>query len=415
MDVQEFTQAALSDHRFDKPLCQDDEFKDIPVREAKPEELSLDSLKQQADDSAINEAKRAIMKNPGCPQNEEEHVALMAKRIFDLLTYKRYRRGPQKFVDGPDKDNIMRQIIDRVRARQPVELILSFFGSKVQNELKTFAQDGTEVDLSEVASLLRFYEIARSIEAIYDFGAVVNVACDGRKYADSIGFSQEAGAGYFRNVCLLVEHMKLGDQVKLFDEADYYPDDIMERMELRLVQLKTQYEQGDLDLIRFVEKLRLSLAISIPQSGVPLDQLSLAFSSQIPCSELNRICRDSYDLRQGLIDRSRTGALRYIAMYDVVKEARVIENVAPTSIRATVHPKQGQIGLYAVNSAVNNRFPHHVQGVMSNHSTNGKLDDVRGSFAADLRRSDSDIIGITLPPSQYPFSNGRHPFAFITN
>lgn len=415
MHAQKITQAALSDHRFDKPLCPDDEFQNIPMREARADELSLEDLKMQADESALKEAKRAIEKNPGCPLNQEDHDMLIAKRIFDLLTYKRYRRGPQKFVEGPDKDAVISQIADRIRAKQPVELILSFFGSKVQNELKTFAQDGTEVDLSEAASLLRFYEIAHSIEAIYDFGAVVNVACDGRKYADSIGFSPEAGAGYFRNVCLLAEHMKLGDQVKLFDEANYYPDDIMDRMEHRLAQLITQYEQGDIDLIRFVEKLRLSLAISIPQNGIPLNQLKLAFSSEIPCSQLSQICRESYDLRQGLIDRSRTGALRYIAMYDVVKEARVIENVAPTSIRATVHPKQGQIGLYAVNSAVNNRFPHHVQGVMSGNNTNGKLDDVRGAFAADLRRSDQDLVGITLPPSQYSFSNGKHPFAFVVN
>lgn len=415
MDGQEFTQAALSDHRFDKPLCQDDEFRNIPTREARPDELSLEDLKQQADDSALREASRAVQKNPGCPQNQEEHDILLAKRIFDLLTYKRYRRGPQKFVEGADQDAILAQIVERIRLKQPVELILSFFGSKVQNELKTFAQDGTEVDLSEAASLLRFYEIARSIEAIYDFGAVVNVACDGRKYADSIGFSPEAGAGYFRNVCLLAEHMKLGDQVKLFDEADHYPDDIMERMERRLAQLKQKYEQGDLDLIRFVEKLRLSLAISIPQKGVELHQLSLAFSSQIPCSQLSQICRESYDLRQGLIERSRNGALRYIAMYDVVKEAGVIEQASPYALRATVHPKKGQIGLYAVNSAVNNRFPHHVQGVMSGHNPNGKLDDVRGSFAADLRRGDQNLVGITLPPEQYAFSNGKHPFAFVVN
>lgn len=415
MNEQAITHAALSDHRFNTPLNHGDEFRDIPMREAKPGEVSLVGLRLQADESATKEARRAIERNPGCPKNQEDHDALLAKRIFDVLTCKRYRRGPQKFVEGQDQEAIIAQITDRIRLRQPVELILSFFGSKVQNQLKTFAEDGTEVDLSEVASLLRFYEIARSVEVVYDFGAEVKIACDGRKYADSIGFSAEAGSGYFKNICLLAEYMGLGDHVKLFDEAEHYPDDITERMESRLVQLRCRYEQGDLDLIRFVEKLRLSLAISIPQNGVALQQLSLAFSSQIPCSQLSQICRESYDLRQGLVDRSRNGALRYIAMYDVVKDAGIIESVAPNAIRATVHPKQGQIGLYAVNSAVNNRFPHHVQGVMSDFNSGGKLDDVRGSFAADLRRADQNLVGITLPTAQYPFSNGKHPFAFLVN
>ena len=403
----------MSDHRFDRPLEPDDVYQPLPVRGGA---IDVDELKGQALEYGKLRARDAAKRYP-IPEKAQtaENARALAERILGLLVMSRYRRGPVQFV-SESQDDFLAKISAAILADRPVELILSFFGSKVRNPLKTFAEEGTEVDISEMASLLRFYEISQAIRALYAPGAMVRVACDGRKYAPAIGFTEGQGRGYYERIDCMCRALGIDDSVCLFDEADHYPLDHRERTERHLQRVTQSYFDGEPSMVGFVTKLRTSMCLSMPidTSAIDAAQLRLAFS-RLDDAALQQRDPRALEVRHFILRESEKCSLRYVAVYDAVKEERVLESVAPNAIRATVHPKPGQLGLYAVNQHSNDIFPHHGQGMMS-LDANGKqdLNRVRIGFRADIERSTAAVEGIVLPPEEYEFSDGKHPFAILT-
>ncbi len=412
MSFNQPTEAAMSDHRFEKPLGADDAYYDIPLESGT---IDMDDLRGQ---SVFHGEKRAreASKRYAIPENAAgaECVDAIAQRILGLLVMSRYRRGPVSFVSDA-QPQFLSKIRAAILADRPVELVLSFFGSKVQNALKTFSKNGTEVDVSELASLLRFYEITQAIEAMYPPGAVFHVACDGRKYADAIGFTPEQGRGYYENIALMCRFLGIDHAVRLFDEADHYPHDLDERTQRHHERVRSSYAGGDPAVTRFVTKLRASMCLSMPinTSEIDLCRLRLAFS-QCCDDELNRSDPKAFEIRRHLLDQSEKSAIRYIAIYDAVKETGVLERVAPDAIRATVHPKPGQLGIYAVNQHANDVFPHHGQGTIRGSADAVDIEKVRVGFRADLERMGEGIRGVTLAKDHYPFVSENHPFFIET-
>lgn len=408
------TEAAMSDHRFERPLEPDDVYATLPMRTGT---IDLDALKGQALECGQLRAKDAAKRYPIREKAQTaENARALAERILGLLVMSRYRRGPVQFV-SESQDAFITKISAAILADRPIELILSFFGSKVRNPLKTYAEQGTEVDISEMASLLRFYEISQAIRALYAPGATVRVACDGRKYAPAIGFTEEQGRGYYENISCMCRALGIDDSVCLFDEADHYPEDHRQRTEQHLQRVRRSYFDGEPEMVGFVTKLRTSMCLSMPidTSAIDAVQLRLAFS-RFNDEELQQRDPRALEVRRFILRQSEECSLRYVAVYDAVKEAGVLESVAPDAIRATVHPKPGQLGLYAVNQHANGIFPHHGQGMMS-LDADGKVDlnRVRIGFRADIERSTEPAEGIALSQEEHQFSDGKHPFAILTS
>lgn len=410
------TEAAMSDHRFERPLDPDsDMFIEPPIEDG---DVDFENLKAQAMESGsmrAKEAKKRYQVPPIC-EGKAEHAKQLAKRILGLLIMSRYRRGPVQFVQESE-ESFLQKIVDAILNDRPIELILSFFGSKVQNPLKTWATNGTEVDISEMASLLRFYEITQAIKALYEPGAVVHVACDGSKYAEAIGFTQQQGHGYFQNIQAMCRALQIDDCVRTFDEADKYPSDHQDRVAEQLQHITGQYQAQEPTIVQTITKLRASMCLSMPvdTKSVTVVQLRMVYSG-ISDADLEKRDAKALALRRHISRESVNCCLKYIAVYDAVKQAGIIERAAPNALRATVHPKPGQIGLYAVNQHTNNIFPHHGQGIMHAEPRSPDLEKIRIGFRADVeRRIDPPARGIRLPKyRQYAFASDEHPFLFTT-
>ncbi|GEM_PF-1153900 len=408
------TSAALSDHRFERPIDPDDDFQEIPLIE---QDLDLMALKGQAEEQGLVRVHEVRKRYPVPERMSPERDKALARQILGLLSMARYRRGPVKFIQDASEEFIAK-LVHCIQRDIPVEIILSFFCYKVCNPLKTWAQTGTEVDLSELGSLLRFHELAFAISQLYPPGAKFLVACDGSKYYDSVGFPAESGRGYFENVRGMAEYLGIsGSTVELFDESSRYPTDIADRKASHTERVTEAYQRGDPDLVRRVTSLRTSMALLMPiDQSTPLELVALAFSG-VEDAELQAVCAEAYDLRRDILDQAHYKTLRYIGSYDAVQDAGVLEEIAPLALRATVHPKPGQIGMYSVNCHANNIFPHHAQGTTRAFGRTMCLEDIRLKFAADLRRQcgDSPLVGVTLPKGRYPFnrSTESHPFAIV--
>jgi hypothetical protein len=410
------TDARISDHRFSRPFDPDDALAPIDIQEGT---LDLSRFVVEAEESAQQRAEVVRKRNPiGASLVEEDRVRAQAEQILGILSLARYRKGSVRLIEE-GKPEFMARIEDAIRAQRPVEIILSFFCYKALNPLKTFAQTGTEVDLSEYASVLRFYEIAKAIEAVYEPGARVLVACDGTKYADAIGFTRAQGQGYYEAIRAMAEGMGLSDQVVLFDEADYYSPGIEESMAIHQRRIQDALDSGDQALRDQVGMMQRSLALYTPlPGGLSVATVGSAFSA-IPDEVLAARNPEAMDLRQWILGRSWEVAVQYIAAYDAVKADGALARAGARAVRATVHPKAGQVGLYAIGESATQAFPHHIQGTFRGHSV-GALGDVRVEFRVDLERENAEMqrVGGTLRgvslSKQYPFLNAQssHPFYF---
>ena len=406
------TEAAISVHRFEKPLLPNDVYSHITLT---PGTLDLGDFRNQVDEHATKRAGEARKRYaiPKLDQSSElERAQATAERILGLLSMSRYRRGPVQFIQDA-KPEFLAKLTEAILADRPVEMVLSFFGYKVQNPLKTFAETGSEVDISEMASLLRFYEISQAIREMYPPGAVIHIACDGKKYAYAFGYGEDQAAGYHQNLHALCSALGIQDSVRLLDETSFYPPDHRERTTKHLDRVKEGFLQGDAAITSFVTKLRASICLSIPvdTSDIGVEEVRLAFSV-LTDAELGAASPRAFEIRRHFVQESLNCTLRYIAVYDAIKEAGAINHIAPAALRATVHPKSGQIGLYAVNNATNDVFPHHGQGIMQPTQGRMAIDGVRVRFRADLERV-PEMSGICLPEDQFSFGSNHHPFVLV--
>lgn len=406
MSTQTFnSEAAMNDHRFERPLLVTDEFREIPLME---HSFDLFRLKKLAEQKGKERADY-IRKNLG-----KESIAI---KVFHFLTMNRYRRGSMKFIEQ-EKEKFLKQIEDSISLGLPIEIVISFFGYKALNPLKTWGIDGTEVDISEVGSILRFYEICVGIKELYPQGSCFKIACDGLKYSNAVGFTPEQGHGYYEKVKCVVDYLGISSQINVLEESDFFPSDYKIRMDLAEQKINNIYyyepREGNEPVINLIDALKRSIIYTIPfPQNYRYKTIVHVFSASIPDHELKDMNLEAYSLRLILKEQALKRAIKYVAAYDAIKEYGVMEKIAPRALRGTVHPKAGQIGLYALNKQSDNLFPHHGQGVSTDYSLNPDIDDIRVRFRADISRTDLDLVGLILPKKEYPFADGHHPFIVV--
>ena len=404
----------ISDHCFKAPLGAHDCFHQLKTVIGN---VDLDSLRVQAEDKARASAGRRIealgpLKNGSASGNRER----LASTIFGLLTSSRYRRGSIDYVRMAER-RIHLQISRAILRDEPIEFLLEFFAFKMRNKLRTFSRDGTEVDLSEAATLLRLHEIASAVKELYPPGALMKVATDGTKFCGALETAPETARAYARNLDALAQALGVHRNVQFFDEADSFADDHAASTHHWYMRLRKEYARSsDTPLAETVVRFRNSMHFMLPLAAdIPIDVVSRAFSKQIGDAQLRVLNPDAYHLRKDVECRALDATLRYIA----VKKAapRALQGIAPRAVLCCAHPRPGYLGLYVAGRG-NTLFPHHSQGVFPGYGDNASLDSIRMGYAADIRRDPncgSHLVGIVLPRLVYRFSNGVHPFAFVSS
>lgn len=404
MSEQTQPEAALTDNRFETPFTLDDVFHDI---ESEAGDFDIHALKLQVEEIANRRSKEILKKQP-C------HRKAIQEEIWDLITCKRFRKGPIDFANVA-KEEMMRKITESLENKTPLVLTFSFYPAKVLNPLKTFSEDGSEIDIGEVASILRLYEITKTISAIHPYGVKFVITQDGLKYHDVFGVPKSSAELYANRIREVIKFLNVGEYIETVEETELYPDDYHEIRRDTIEETRDLYNSGEPEILSMVKKLRSNVALSLAlkDTGADIGVLALVFNHCIPPELLRDISPYAHELREEIGERSLQATFKYIGTYKAPYKCGVYTNHLPGAIKCTVHPKEGQIGLYPVNNSAN-LFPHHGQGHMS-FKGKSDVDSVRLCFAADLRRANNNnsIKGIILPSDRYPFSDGKHPFTMI--
>ena len=368
---------------------------------------NLDALR--ADAEAHAHARTALIRKRHPHLTPEEQA-------WELLTLSRYRRGPKALTETA-KERSLAQIRETVRRDLELTFTLCFLPAKIRHPLKTFARDGTEVDMGEAGAILRLHELATGLSDLLHRPARATVSSDGMRYAHCMGVTSQTVRGYQRNVRLLIEALGVQNTVTIVDEATLLPLTWSDDVAAETVRVRNQIAAGDEATVTEVTKLQPAVALCIDvDPSTSLSDLILAHAEDLSRDERRSKHPSAADLREELELRGLEATIGYVAANRAMARIQLFRHCWPLTLKGTVHPKPGEIGLLPVNEATDNVFPYHGQG----HSRLGvpirdKVDDIRVSFVIDLLRLEQvdRLRGIMLPPDQFPFSNGLHPFGII--
>ncbi len=392
----------IGEGRFFPPLSISDQF---TVLNAVSGDVDFLGLKGQAEDAAKRQV-HAVTKH---------HVSA-EEQIWGFLAKTRYRRGPLELMNTA-REVVMPKLRASIHERSKIIVTISFFPCKVRQPLKTFAREGSEVDIGELGTLLRLYELSFGLSCLHPPGAQFVVTCDGMRYQRCFGDPVTAIETYQRNIHKMIRFLGIDDFVTLIDESSLYDKTILSNIEEQNVTIAQQYLfRKDPEIVAIVDQILPNIIMNLDIDGHRCD---LAGMLRIYCRLFGG---DAAGGRHGdgkteeqssiLLQRGLFGAFRFAAINRVVYEARVHERYIPSAIKTTVHPKRGQIGVHALNRS-STIFAHCGQGIVKAGSIdNWKIDDIRTNFAANILRRNRGkaVIGVLLDQRKYDFAHATHPF-----
>ena len=185
----------ISDHRFRTPLGENDVFYPLALEEAS---VDLFRLKSEAEE-------RAYEKTDALQQCSDS----IAEKCYSFFTSRCYRKGPNVFIHGV-RELYLQQIRETIKKEQPLNLVISCMPVKVQHPLKSFATSGAEVDIGDVATLLRMYEIGFGLSRIHPIGAKMKILSDGARYQDVFAYDKKEHVAYRENLQKTIDELGLG-------------------------------------------------------------------------------------------------------------------------------------------------------------------------------------------------------------
>lgn len=229
----------------------------------------------------------------------------------------------------------------------PLQLVLPAFPFKDQNPLRTGAP-ASHVDLSEILMLIRLHLLDVALRC-FGFGADWIVITEGRELAPIFGVDPRDASAYgaalrtWKNALGLegsIHVLDFGDVVGELPEFDAVRSEI-----LRLLPRVVGGTKGFEVLVRGT-KTNLNLLDEHARLGD--DRLCRVLDESVPDAALDAEERSA---RGDVLERAREAALQYAAINLAAKASRVYERLFPEAVRATAHPKPGQIGVsYGVGS-----------------------------------------------------------------
>ena len=388
MDASTQPIAMLHDVRFNNPFEDGDLFYDLSIELM---DFNLFNLKQEAEQYAERMAKKA------------RALPNIHDRLTYILTHKRYRKGSKKFFP---KEETVNQLDAARRSNTSFNMTLSFFPVKVTSKLKTFAQFGSEIDSGEVASVLRFYEIARAINIACDVDACWRITLDGIKYSSVFGYDPKHAVKYSENLNQLIRFFGIEPYLDLIEESNFYPKNFLELADEKEAEFSAlYYKEPNGTLAEKVNKLIPNTCLSLYEaSRYSAYDLSLIHSPRVSETELPSHLKG---VRRHFINEATRRSIRYFALYRVVYETGLYSSHFADCLKCTIHPKPNQVGLYAANRSTA-LFPHHGQGFLK-EGKELSLDNIRIGLAGDIRRNSSNV-GYSLNSDVYPFLDSKHPF-----
>lgn len=247
------------------------------------------------------------------------------------------------------------RIMDRMARKEPIQIVLPSFPFKDQNPFRNDLP-AHSVDLGEIAMLVRLHSTALALYQIYAFGVQWVIVCDGIVYSKLFGVDTADAAEYREELRRWRNRLNLQQTIQIIDF-----EDIIAKLSFPQTANSTFWTQCDQvvktlrDLCEDDGESLLKEALLTLKRGMKwnLNTRDYLASGQLSAEHLwqilngyntegltNSACRILEDIDH----RAEVAAFGYLAFnLQMGRYSRGIEATLPRAIRATVHPKPGQI------------------------------------------------------------------------
>jgi pyoverdine/dityrosine biosynthesis protein Dit1 len=382
---------AISDVEFVPALMADDIYAEIDLRE---DDGSIERILLGAREEVRSLLEPVVEARADCDVSDILD-ALQSSGIADAESL-RSAKGDRQIAGKLRED---------LRNGRPLKFILSLFPCKGCHPLRTFARTGAEIDLGEVACVVRLVRLLASINRIYRPGARLTILSNGRRYSDVFFEQQSHVDGYRENIRKLIAFLGCQDVISLDAEESLYSETFQNEADAETGKAKLEIENARGAFASMVTNIRLNInppiAIKASEYAVIVRKLDGNYSSQLT-------------LRQQLVldfieTNATSSTARYIGINKALRKLDVFERAYGDCIKLTVHSKPGQIGILPVTAG--SVFPHNGQAIVGSRAS---LDTVSVALAANLLRgSDTRLRGVSLSRQRFPFASSHHPFAIL--
>lgn len=267
-----------------------------------------------------------------------------------------------------DEATLKGELRQRFEARERLQLVFLGFPFKDQNPFRTEAPADCP-DLGEIAFLIRLHALAISLYTVHPYGVDWIIVTDGDVYEPILGYPYGSAKRYANRLREIRYDLNIQGSISFIPLSDLlsrYGGDG-----------EAEAGIGDIyDALKADDSPEGRQALSTLARGLLWNyasrQATDALSRQGAWQLLNGIepqtSQIELSLRQELTAKANDASLQYAAVNLFLKQESVIRRFFPQALRATVHPKPGQIALPQLGSV----FPWNGVGVLTSGS--GRVD-----------------------------------------
>jgi pyoverdine/dityrosine biosynthesis protein Dit1 len=298
-------------------------------------------------------------------QEQRQYLAQLGKEVGDANAARAWRCFLILcHADVGELDNLLyvnfldfgRVTHARFAAKTPLQFVLPSFPFKDQNPFRT-ASRADHIDFGEVALLIRLHSLALALAQIFPYGVKWLIVSDGLVYSDFLGIAKEEAIRYrerlreWRNRLNLQQTIHILDYSEAIEHAGEFTVSLdgQDSSSVTFAQvfdrirdiIKSEIARGTNSLL----SEKFAVAVRGMMWNINLRNLHLKYGHEALWAALTGSAAPSELVAAELSRQATEAAISYHCFNLASKTLRLLETVFPQGIRATVHPKLGQIAI----------------------------------------------------------------------
>lgn len=266
----------------------------------------------------------------------------VAEKILRVVTSQKYRAGNANLINlEKHKNELLSKFQSHIDKNEAVKFMLPAFPFKIRNPLKSSRMDA---DLAEVASFCKFNEINLQIQKIYNPGAEFHIFHDGHLYYRHFLHTKEDADNYFSSLKRFSRELQLENVVILrdaFEELQKFDD-------FQKVYDEARSEMQNLWNAEKETNQRILTIRKSSDDNINLSDIDENLLYEIATKSETELDEETKKVKEEILRRADLCAFEYMVVQHALEKLKFFERSVPNGVRMTVHPKEGQIGIFLV-------------------------------------------------------------------